>query len=320
VPRLVPQAEGGVLQARGRRRLSARGRGARAAALAAALALAAGGAAAQAPDDRVARGRAVLEASGGCTCHTDLDGGGPPLAGGRGISTPFGVYFAPNLTPDPETGIGRWSDADFLRAMREGVAPDGSSYFPVFPYTSFTGMSDEDLLALKAYLFSLAPVRRENRPHEAWPPFAWRVAAAAWRRLHFAPARFAPDPARPPAWNRGAYLVTAVAHCGECHTPRTLSGALDRSRWLAGAAEGPEGELAPNLTPHDDTGLGRWTRPDVVWYLQTGLRPDGDDAQGLMRELVEHGYQHVPRADLEAIALYLESLPPIENEEVSRAP
>ena len=297
-------------------------RGARAAgAVALALLVAAARAGAAEPpaaDDPVARGRAVLEAAGGCTCHTDFAGEGLPLAGGRGLSTPFGVYYASNITPDPDTGIGRWSDADFVRAMREGLAPDGSAYFPVFPYTSFTGMTDEDLLALKAYLFSLPPVRRENRPHAALPPLRWRVAAAAWRRMHFTPARFAADPARSPQWNRGAYLVTAVAHCGECHTPRTLSGALDHARWLAGAAEGPEGELAPNITPHDATGIGRWTRPDLVWYLQTGLKPDGDDTQGLMKEVIEHGYQHVPRADLEAIAVYLESVAPVENELLRR--
>lgn len=275
---------------------------------------AAGGGDPAGEDPLVARGRAVLETAGGCTCHTDFANDGPPLAGGRSLSTPFGVYYSTNITPDRETGIGTFSDADFVRAMREGRAPDGSAYFPAFPYPSFTGMSDDDLIALKTYLFSLPPVRRQNRPHAAWPPFRWRVAAAAWQRLHFTPARFAPDPVRSPEWNRGAYLVQAVAHCGECHTPRTLSGALDRTRWLAGAAEGPEGELAPNITPHEATGIGRWTRPDVVWYLQTGLKPDGDDTQGLMKELIEHGYQHVPRADLEAIAIYLESVPPIDHE------
>lgn len=266
----------------------------------------------------MARGRAVFEAAGGCTCHTDLEGGGPPLAGGRALSTPFGVFRSTNITPDAETGIGRWSDADFQRAMREGRAPDGSAYFPVFPYPSFTGMSDEDLVALRAYLFSLPPVSRANQPHEAWPPFRWRIAARAWQELHFRPARFAPDPARSPAWNRGAYLVTAVAHCGECHTPRTATGALDRTRWLAGTAEGPDGELAPNITPHDATGIGRWTRTDLVWYLQTGLQPDGDHAEGLMAELIEHGFQHVPRADLEAIADSLDSVPPVEHELLRR--
>lgn len=286
----------------------------------AALAAVATGAAARAPADdaAVARGKAVLQASGGCTCHTDVEAGGEPLSGGRPMSTPFGVFYSSNITPDPETGIGRWSDADFLRAMREGRGPDGRAYFPVFPYTSFTGMSDADLLDLKAYLLSLAPVRRENRAPDAWPPFSWRLSAWAWQQLFFAPERFAPDPAKPPGWNRGAYLANAVAHCGECHTPRNLAGALDRARPLVGSEQGPEGELAPNITPDDDTGIGRWTRTDLVWFLQTAGKPDGDDATGLMKEVIDEGYTHVPDADLQAIAEYLESLPPVRNELLKR--
>jgi mono/diheme cytochrome c family protein len=269
--------------------------------------------AAETADPLVARGRAVFEASGGCTCHTNFADEGAPLAGGRPMTTPFGVYYATNITPDPETGIGRWSAADFARAMREGIAPDGTAYFPVFPYTAFTGMSDEDVEALRAYLLTLPAVRQPNRPPEAWPPLSWRVSAAAWQWLNFVPERFAPDPSQSAAWNRGAYLVRAVSHCGECHTPRTLSGALDTTRWLAGTRDGPEGELAPNLTPHAETGIGRWTGADLVWYLQMALDPEGNDAQGLMREVIDHGYQHVPRADLEAIAEYLKSVPPVEN-------
>jgi mono/diheme cytochrome c family protein len=269
---------------------------------------------ARADDARLARGRAVLQASGGCTCHSDAEGGGGPLSGGRAMQTPFGVFYSTNITPDPETGIGKWSDADFTRAMREGVSPSGHSYFPVFPYTSFTGMSDEDVAALKAYLSSLPPVRRENKPHAAMPPFRWRIAAFAWRWMNFDPARFTPDPARTPEWNRGAYLVSAVAHCGECHTPRTLDGSLDRSRWLEGSKDGPEGELAPNLTPDEATGVGRWTQTDMLWFLQTGQLPDGDETEGLMLEVIEHGYEHVPEADLTAIAVYLASLPPVRND------
>jgi mono/diheme cytochrome c family protein len=270
-----------------------------------------------ADDAAIARGEAVLRASGGCTCHTNVEAGGEPLAGGRPMQTPFGVWYSTNITPDRETGIGAWSDADFLRAMREGRAPDGSAYFPTFPYTSFTGMSDADLLDLKAYLFSLAPVREENRAPDAWPPFSWRLSAWMWQLAFFSPARFEPEPARSPSWNRGAYLSNAVAHCGECHTPRNLAGALDRSQWMAGSEDGPEGELAPNVTPDDATGIGRWTRTDLVWFLQTASKPDGDDSTGLMKEVIEEGYTHVPDADLRAIAEYFESLPPIRNELVS---
>lgn len=286
-----------------------------AAALVAAAAFAsAGGAKADELADRITRGKAVLEASGGCTCHTDVKGGGEPLAGGRPMKTPFGIFYSTNITPDRETGIGAWSDADFLRAMHEGRAPDGSAYFPTFPYTSFTGMTDDDVLALKAYLFSLPPVRNPNKPPDAWPPFSWRLSAWAWQIAFFTPARFQPDASKPAAWNRGAYLSNAVAHCGECHTPRNLAGALERTMWMAGSEQGPEGELAPNITPDPETGIGNWTKTDLVWFLQTASKPDGDDSTGLMKEVIESGYTHVPQADLDAIAEYFATLPPIVNE------
>ncbi|HKJ23881.1 MAG TPA: cytochrome c [Myxococcota bacterium] len=265
----------------------------------------------------IARGEAVLREAGGCTCHTDYPGEGdaaPELAGGRGLATPFGTYYSTNITPHRETGIGAWSDADFLRAMTEGRAPDGSHYFPVFPYPAFATMTRRDLLDLKAYLFSLPPVKRENRAPDAWLPFRMRIAVAGWKLLNFRPHAFEPDPTESEAWNRGAYLVNGPAHCGECHTPRTLTGGLDRSLWLAGSTDGPEGELAPNITPHRRTGIGDWSAVDLSWYLETGIKPDGDDTQGLMAEVIEHGFSHVPKADLAAIAEYLRSIPPIDHE------
>jgi mono/diheme cytochrome c family protein len=265
----------------------------------------------------VARGEAVLRASGGCTCHTDYPGEGdaaPELAGGRALATPFGTYYSTNITPHRETGIGGWSDDDFVRAMTEGRAPDGSHYFPVFPYPSFASMTRRDLLDLKAYLFSIDAVERANREPDALLPFRLRLAVAGWKLLNFDPRPFEPDPARSEAWNRGAYLVNGPAHCGECHTPRTLTGGLDRSRELAGSSEGPEGELAPNVTPDRRTGIGDWSKVDLTWYLETGVEPDGDAAEGLMAEVIEHGYAHLPDTDRDAIAEYLLSLPPIEND------
>lgn len=261
-------------------------------------------------------GRRVFFATGGCSCHTNYPGEGdeaPQLAGGRPLETPFGVFYSTNITQDLETGLGRWSDADFVRAMREGLSPEGAHYFPVFPYTSFSGLSEVDLVDLRAYLATLPPVRRENRPPDAPFPFSWRATLAGWKWLNFEPKSIEPDPGRSDAWNRGRYLVEAAAHCGECHTPRTLTGGLDATMAYAGSSEGPEGELAPNITPHDETGIGRWSRVDLVWYLETGLKPDGDDTQGLMAEVIEHGYSSLPREDLEAIAEYVRSLPPIEN-------
>jgi len=262
------------------------------------------------------RGRRVFAATGGCTCHTNYPGEGrdaPALAGGRALETPFGIYYSTNITPDRETGIGAWSNLDFIRAMREGLAPDGAHYFPVFPYTAFTGLADADLLDLKAHLDTLPAVRRENRAHDAHLPFSFRPAIAGWKWLNFVLARVEDDPGRDAVWNRGRYLVLAAAHCGECHTPRTLTGGLDRTRWLAGSRDGPEGELAPNITPHEETGIGDWSENDLVWYLETGLKPEGDDTQGLMNEVIKHGYANLPREDRVAIAVYLKSVPAIEN-------
>jgi mono/diheme cytochrome c family protein len=268
-------------------------------------------------DTELERGRRVFHATGGCSCHTNYPGEGeaaPPLAGGRALETPFGVFYSTNITSNPETGLGRWSEADFIRAMREGLSPEGQHYFPVFPYPSFTGLRDQDLLDLKTYLDSVPAVKRANRAPDAPFPFSWRATLTGWKWLNFEPRRIESDSIRSPEWNRGNYLVHAAAHCGECHTPRTLTGGLDQSMWLAGSLDGPEGELAANITPHEETGIGRWTIPDLVWYLEMGIKPDGDDTQGLMSEVIEHGYTNLPKSDLEAIAIYLKSIPAIEND------
>ena len=272
-------------------------------------------------DPELERGRRIFHATGGCSCHTNYPGEGdeaPWLAGGRPLETPFGVFYSTNITSDPETGLGRWSDADFIRAMREGLSPEGQHYFPVFPYPSFSGMRDRDLIDLKAYLDSLPAIRRVDRDPDALFPFSWRATLVGWKWLNFDPQRIEEDKDQSLEWNRGNYLVHAAAHCGECHTPRTLTGGLDRSMWLAGSLEGPEGELAPNITPHEETGIGSWSIPDLVWYLEMGIDPDGDDTQGLMSEVIEHGYANLPASDLEAIATYLKTIPAIENDVRSR--
>jgi mono/diheme cytochrome c family protein len=266
---------------------------------------------ARAADDAAERGRRVFDAAGGCGCHTDTEHGGARLAGGRAIRTPYGTFYGTNITPDRETGIGTWTEDDFVRAMTLGVAPDGTSYFPVFPYLSFTRMDRKDLADLWAYLSAQPPVHRANRAHEVSPPFGWRFLLPVWKWLYFRPGTFRPDPARGARWNRGAYLVQGAGHCGECHTPRDPLGGPRRDMALAGSTSGPEGELAPNITPDPTTGIGDWQRPDVVWLLQTGLKPDGDSVQGLMAEAIEHGYKDLPAEDLEVIAVYLEALPPI---------
>jgi len=264
----------------------------------------------------LANGERIFAATGGCTCHTNYPGEGdaaPDLAGGRALETPFGVFYSTNITPDQATGIGEWSDADFIRAMREGLSPTGEHYFPVFPYPAFAGLRDQDLIDLRAYLAALPAVRRANKPPDAPFPFSWRATITGWKFVNFDPQPIKEDPARSARWNRGRYLVLAASHCGECHTPRTLTGGLDATLALAGSKDGPEGELAPNITPHEGTGIGEWSQADLVWYLQTGFKPDGDDTQGLMSEVIEHGYANLPTEDLEAIAEYLQTTPPIEN-------
>ncbi len=264
----------------------------------------------------VERGAYIFRAAGGCSCHTDVKNDGAFMAGGRPIATPFGIIYSTNITPDLESGIGAWSDEDFLRAMTLGVGPSGVQYFPVFPYTSFTRMTRQDVLDLKAYLFSITPVAQANRAAKLQAPFGWRFGVRVWRWLYFQPGTLQPDPDQSPQWNRGAYLVQALGHCGECHTPRNLMGGLKKGRRHAGTVDGPDGELAPNITPDADTGIGSWSPADLVWFLQMGLKPDGDDTQGLMSELIETGYSHLSEGDLEAIAVYIQSLPAIHNEVV----
>jgi len=271
------------------------------------------GAAAAAEPDLIARGEYLYRAAGCSNCHTDRDAKGAELAGGAALTTPFGVFYAPNITPDREHGIGSWSDEDFVRAMREGVSPRGSHYYPAFPYTSYTKLTDEDLRALKAYLFTLPPVAQPDRPHELPWYVRLRPLLYFWKWLYFEPGPYRPDPQRSAAWNRGAYLANAVAHCGECHTPRDRFGGLDPARRFAGTTDGPDGAVVPNITPDRKTGIGRWSERDIAYYLETGMTPDGDFAGDVMADVIDNGLRHLTDEDRRAIATYLKSLPPIEH-------
>ena len=276
-----------------------------------AASLAVTGAAAQQPQD-LARGEVLFYAAGCDNCHSRKNG--PPLAGGVELKTPFGIFRTPNITPDPQHGIGKWSDADFVRALREGVAPDGSHYYPAFPYTTYTRMTDADMLAIKAWITAkVAPVAEASPVHELGFPYDQRWGMALWKWMFFEPGPFKPDPAKPDVWNRGAYLVEAVSHCGECHTPRNLAGAVDRSRWLGGNTEGPEGDKVPNITPDNETGIGTWSIGDIAGLLDNGLLPDGDVVGGTMYPIVSQGTDRLTNEDRRAIAAYLKALPPISN-------
>jgi mono/diheme cytochrome c family protein len=270
---------------------------------------------AQAQASAVERGKYLLHAAGCIGCHTDkatLKAKGPILGGGRVLKTPFGTFFGPNITPHPEHGIGRWSEAQFKRALRHGRSPSGRHYYPAFPYTSFTRMTDRDIGALWTYVRTLKPVDRPNKPHDLAFPYSVRFLVTFWKWLNFRRGPFKSDAAKSKDWNRGAYLVTALGHCGECHTPRNGLGGLKRGLAMSGSPGGPAGS-APNITPHKETGIGNWSAEDIVSALKLGMLPDGDFIGGEMTEVVEHGTSKLTDADLKAIATYLASLRPIRS-------
>ena len=270
------------------------------------LAALAGSPAAAADAELVRKGELLFHI-GGCTnCHTAKNG--PLLAGGEAIATPFGNFHPPNITPDPETGIGGWSEADFIRAMREGVSPEGERYYPAFPYTSYTRMTDEDLRALKAWLDTVPPVRQPCRPHELSFPFNQRWGMRFWQLAFFTPERFAPDPAKDAAWNRGAYLVEGPGHCAQCHTPRTAYGTLIEARAYTGAQLGKE--KVPNITSDPEAGIGKWSESDLATFFKLGMLPDGDFAGSEMAKVINNGTSKLPEEDVAAIVAYLRSLPP----------
>lgn len=258
------------------------------------------------------RGEYVL-AMGGCVaCHTDAKNGGALLAGGRALATPFGVFYSSNITPDPEAGIGGWTTGEFVRAMRQGLSPEGQHYYPAFPYPSYAKMTEQDLIDLKAYLDSVEPVGTEVRPHDIGFPFNIRQSLAGWKFLFFDDSPFEPDPNQSDLWNRGAYLVRGPGHCGECHTPRNLLGGPDESRYLAGNPVGAEGKATPNITPHE-TGIADWSETDIAFSLESGLTPDYDSFGAGMGEVVNDATSKLTNEDREAIATFLISLPPIET-------
>ena len=264
-----------------------------------------------AQEDIVERGEYLLYAGGCISCHTEDSDEAVPLAGGRAMETPFGTFYSPNITPDAATGIGNWSDDEFVSAFWEGVSPEGEHYFPAFPFTSYTGVSREDLLAIKAYLFSLEPVRYESKEHDLAWYMSTRLAAGAWKELNFDSARFAPDTTQDEQWNRGAYLVRHLGHCGECHTPRSSLGVVQRDLEMAGSRLGDE--RIANITQHRVDGIGRWSTSDIEYFLDIGMLPDGDFAGSSMGDVIEDNTSKLTREDRLAIAAYLKSVPPRET-------
>ncbi len=264
---------------------------------------------------------AYLAAAGSCYgCHTDVKNGGKPFAGGRALPTPFGVFYTPNITSDAETGIGGWSDEDFVNALHDGIGREGHPLFPAFPYPSYTKMTTEDALAIKSYLMSVSKVNSPNKEHDVSAPFSWRWLQWGWRLMFFNEGRYSAPPDTPAPVARGGYLVEALAHCGECHTPRNFLGGTDMSLYLAGSASGGEGEIVPNITPDPETGIGDWSEADLVSFMKDGMKPDFDNVQGTMGEVIEHSLSKLTDEDLTAIARYLKSIKPINNKVEKSSP
>jgi mono/diheme cytochrome c family protein len=263
----------------------------------------------------IARG-AYLARAGDCVaCHSVR--GGAAYAGGRPIDTPFGRLYGPNLTPDPATGLGRWSADDFWNALHNGIGRDGRLLYPAFPYTHYTKITRDDTDALFAFLRSLAPQQQPNRPHALRFPYDSQLALAGWRLLYFRPGVHAADPGKPPSWNRGAYLVEGLGHCSACHSTRNLLGASGGG--LSGGLIPVSGWYAPSLTSSGEAGLGQWQVAQIVQLLRTGTSPQGA-VFGPMAEVVARSLQHLSEADVRAMALYLESLPPTKDRPAPAAP
>jgi len=255
------------------------------------------------------RGEYLAKAAGCKGCHTEAKEGATLFAGGRELKTPFGTFYGPNITPHPQAGIGQWREADFLRALRLGERPDGQHYFPAFPYPSFAKITDADARDLWAYFRSLPASDRANRAHELRFPFNWRLLVGAWKALYFEPGPMPAEALRTPQLRRGAYLVNALGHCGECHTPRNWLGGPDRRRAFGGVKLA-EGGGAPNLTP---ARLEKWNDAELKDFLAFGLTPDGDVAGETMGEVIRNTTGQLTPEDLAAVIAYLRGLPPIAD-------
>jgi mono/diheme cytochrome c family protein len=257
------------------------------------------------PSPLVQRGQYLARAADCVACHTSSSG--VPYAGGLAFKLPFGVMYSSNITPDRQTGIGTWSDDDFVAALQRGVGQGGKHLYPSMPYTSYTGMSREDALAIKAYLFSLKPVRTQIPANRLAFPFNQRWAMALWNMVFLKDRRFQPDANLGAQENRGAYLATALGHCGECHTPRNFAYASNANRQFAGADI--EGWRAYNITSDARVGVGGWSDAQLVQYLSTGHGDGRGSASGNMGEAVENSLQYLTRQDISALVAYLRKVP-----------
>src|SRR5262245_3319216 len=280
------------------------------------IALAAGAAQAQTVhQELIAKGQYIFSLAAGCSCHSDPKG--TPHTGGRAFPIPFGTVYSTNLTADKETGLGAWTDQQIADAITKGITRDGGRTLPLMPYSPYSGMAQDDLKALIAFLRTLKPVRKPTPELQTSVPMLRSVAAEGWLKAFG--QFFTSSPTAPKSGiERGKYLTEHVAICGDCHTPRSSIGVPNRSKYMAGAGKdiGPRGERVPNITPDNETGIGTWKREEIADLLLTGTKPDLDYVRGLMYDAIQgtsHGYRNMSRADALAIADYLKSIPPIKN-------
>jgi len=262
----------------------------------------------RAPD--LANGQEIFNIGGCTSCHAVPN---QPdrlkLGGGLPLTSPFGTFYAPNISPDPNDGIGRWSESDFVNAVLRGVSPGGSHYYPAFPYTSYAAADVNDARDLFAYMKTLPPVAGKSRDHDLPFPFNIRRTVGIWKLLFFDAKPFVADASRPAEWNRGAYLVNTFGHCAECHSPRNALGGIISAQRFAGGPD-PEGHgFVPNIT---QKGLADWSESDISYFLETGQLPDGDNAGGSMARVIRNTSQ-LSAEDRKAIAAYVKSLPPVEG-------
>jgi mono/diheme cytochrome c family protein len=266
---------------------------------------------ANATTEIIERGEYLARAGDCVACHTEING--PVFAGGRPMATPFGNLYVPNITPDDETGIGRWTAEDFYRMMHEGVSRDGTLLYPAMPFANYTNVTRADSDSIYAYLMSVTPVRRENRPHELRFPFNQRELLIGWRTLYFQQGQYEPDPQQSKRWNRGAYLVKGLGHCSMCHTAVNALGGSNESRAFEGGMIPNQNWYAPSLTSNREAGLGDWDLQDIADLLQVGASRRGA-VYGPMAEVVYNSLQYLTDEDAMAMAEYLKSLPPRDSD------
>ena len=251
------------------------------------------------------QGEYIIRAAGCVACHTDTENNGEHLAGGVAFETAFGTFYSPNITSDPEAGIGSWSKQDFTNALTRGIGPGEKHYYPVFPYTSYVGMKLDDINALFDYLQSIPASSATNRQHKLPWYLQNRLINWLWKMMFFFPFEAPAD--------RGEYLVKALGHCDQCHTPRNFAGAINADLHLTGTKDGPDGDPVPNITPDKESGIGKWGRKSLARYLRSGELPDGDFAGGLMVDVIDDGLSYLNQDDIAALVDYLKRLNPVKN-------